>query len=79
VQADEERDGLHVRLGELQLAHPPARQASPGHVVVVERDAAAGHDVLRLRLADVVQQRREAQQEVGAVLLERDRVAQHLQ
>ena len=61
-----------------QLLEPRARHLRADHFVVVKGDPAALDELARLRLADIVQDGRPAQDEVGAVVLEVDRLLEHL-
>ncbi len=66
-------------LGVLQRAHPLSRHLRANHLVVMKTHSAVGLVLAGAGLADVVQQRRPAQHQIRAVVLERDRLAQHRQ
>ena len=79
VQIHQLRDvGDHL-LRVLQLTHPLARHLRPDHLVVMEAHPAVRFVPAGRGLADVVQQCRPAQHQVGAVLFEVDRLPQHRQ
>jgi hypothetical protein len=61
VQFDEAGDGGHLVVGVAQRLHPIACHARPDHLVVVERHDPAGRKRTRPRLADVVEERGQAQ------------------
>ena len=65
VQLDQAHHGVDVGRRVVQRLHARARHARADHFVVMERHAAVG-DGARARLADVVEERREAQQPVAA-------------
>jgi len=83
VQLGEPGHRLHGRLVEAQLAQPLGDELRADHLVVVEAHAATLLVPLGAGLADVVQQRGEAQHEVRpghdavGARLERDRVVEH--
>ncbi len=80
VQEDQGRDVLDHRRGEAQLPQPLARHGGALRLVVVERDPPVGQPGPGLRLADVVQQRRQPQHQVAVQpvpRLQRDRLLEH--
>ena len=82
VELDQARDRIDRRLVEPQRRQPLLRELRADHVVVVEADRAAGLEAAGGRLADVVQEGRQPQDEVGrgtgmARLLVADRLLQH--
>ena len=80
MQVHQLRHVVDHLLGVLQRPHPLAGHLRAHHLVVVEADAAVGFVAAGGRLADVMQQRRPAQHQVGAAgLLEVDRLPQHRQ
>ena len=79
VQEHQLGDVLGEVLARAQGLEPFARQARADHLVVVEGHPTARQELPGRGLADVVQQRRPAQGQVGAGVLEGDGLLEHLQ
>ena len=82
VQLDQVRDRVDLVAGEPQRLHPLAGHLRAHHVVVVEGDGAVVEELAGARLADVVHQRGEPDDQVrrpGQPVLEVDRLLEHRQ
>ena len=79
MQEHQLRDVVDDLLRVLERAHPLADQLRADHLVVVEAHPAARLVALGGGLADVVQQRRPAQDQVRVPVFEVDRLLQHRQ
>ena len=77
VQVDQLGDVVDHLLGVLQGPHPLTDHLGADHLVVMKTHPAVGLVAARCRLADVMQQRRPAQHEIGTGVLQGDRLPQH--
>ena len=78
VQINQLADGLRGGLGILQLPQAFAGELGAHHLVVVEGDLAIGV-IKGIRLANIVQQRRPAQDKIRTIFLLIHGLAQHLE
>ena len=83
VQLDQPGNVCCLVLREPQRRHPLLCHLGPNHVVVVEGHRAIGRKLASARLADVMQQRGQPGDEVGATVgkpgLQRQRLVEHRQ
>ena len=77
MQFNEPGDLVHDLLGEAQLPQPFSGHPSAHDLVVMERDSTPGLVTPGPGLADVVQYSRKAQDQVGTVILQIDRLIQY--